>query len=156
MKIEVVNPETGEVHIAENTNINNLFIDWSSRFEMSDANIKKIIDNLDISADKKSLIYSFSKATIKAGEFFIKIGRKVIDLVCKLFTDYPSASFGLIFGAIAGFLVTSIPLLSGLASIITPILLAFGLTKGLSEDLKDKALSRKIAVINGQFSPLHT
>jgi len=155
MKIEGRNPESGETYQTKDNNVDSSFVDWSSTFEMSDSTVKKIIDNLELSADTKSLIYSFSKATIKAGEFVIKIGRKIIDFICKLFSDYPSASFGMIFGAIAGFLVASIPVLGVLASFITPILMAFGLAKGLNEDLKDKALARRIAEINGQFAPLH-
>ena len=41
-------------------------------FDMSDAAIRRVIDNLDVSADVKSLLYSFSKAMIKVGETIIK------------------------------------------------------------------------------------
>ncbi|RDH82478.1 MAG: hypothetical protein DIZ80_09310 [endosymbiont of Galathealinum brachiosum] len=156
MKIEGTNPDTGEVYQVEDDNINNEFIDWSSRLEVSDAKVKQMIDNLDISADSKSLLYAFTKATIKVGEYIIKIGRKIFDFICKIFTDHPSATFGVIFGAIAGFLIASIPVLGFvLGPIAGPILIVFGMVGGLKEDLKDKALSRKIAEINGKFEALH-
>lgn len=154
MKIEGTNPDTGEAYITEDNHVDKDFIDWSSIFEMTDVKVRKMIDDLDISADAKSLIYSFSKVTIKAGEFIIKIGRKIIDFICKLFSEFPNATFGMIFGAIAGFLVASIPVLGMIAPLITPILIGLGMAGGLKEDIRDKALVRKIAEINAQFSPL--
>jgi len=156
MIIKGVNPETNEEFQEEKNTVDREFVDWASVFEMTDEKIKKMIDNLDISADSKSLIYSFSKATIVAGEFVIKIGRKIVDFICRLFIDFPNVSFGMIFGAIAGFLVGAIPVLGVvLGPLLAPILVGFGLVLGLNEDIKDKALSRKIAEINGQFTSLH-
>jgi len=156
MNIEGKNPDTGEVYQTDDNSVDQDFIDWSSESQMSEAKVKSIIENLDVSADIKSLLFSVSKATIKAGQFVIKIGRKIIDYICKLFTEYPNSSFGMILGAIAGFLIAAIPILGAvLGPLIKPILIAFGLLGGLKEDLKDKALVRKIAEINGQFSPLH-
>lgn len=42
-----------------------------------------MIDGLDISADAKSLLFRFSKATITAGQHVIKLGRKIIDLAIR-------------------------------------------------------------------------
>ena len=147
--------ETGEKFEEHFENIDQDFIDSMSFFEMADEELKKFIENLNVSADIKSLLYSFSKATIKAGEFVLKIGRKIIDFVFLLYREYPSATFGMVFGAIAGFLVASIPLLGAvLGPIFTPIAIAIGLLGGLREDLKDKALIRRVAEINANFAPL--
>ena len=101
MKIQGINPETGEEYQSE-ANLNDSFIESMLNFDMSDEQIKKVIDNLNVSADVKSLLYAISKATIKAGQFVLKIGRKIIDFVCLIFKEFPNATFGLIFGAIAG------------------------------------------------------
>jgi len=155
MKVNGVNPETGETYQVESDDIDREFIGLMSIFDMTDEDVKRIIDNLNISADAKSLLYSFSRATIKAGEFIIKIGRKIVDYICKILKDFSNASFGLVFGAIAGFLVSSIPILGiVLGPLLTPLLMAFGMLGGLKEDLKDKALERRISEINGKFSPL--
>lgn len=157
MIISGVSPETGEMLQVESDEVNREFIESMSIFEKTDADVKRIIDNLDISADAKSLLYSFSSATIEAGEYIIKIGRKIIDYICKMLNEFPNATFGLVFGAIAGFLVSSIPILGFvLGAILAPLLMAFGLLGGLSEDLKDKALERRISEINGKFTPLRT
>ena len=61
----------------------------------------------------------------------------------------------MIFGAIAGFLVASIPILGVvLGPTFTPLAILLGLVSGLSQDFKDKALARLIAEINAKFNPL--
>jgi len=157
MKISGINPETGEKFQAEADGINTAFIQSMSDFEISEAGIKKMIDNLDISADAKSILHSLSTITIRAGEFILKIGRKLIDFVCSVFKDFPTASFGMVFGAIVGFLISSIPIIGAvLGSVVTPVLIALGLLAGAYEDIKDKNLSRKITEINAKFSALNT
>ena len=124
---------------------------------MSEAGIKKLIDNLNISADLKSMLHSISTVTIRAGEFILKIGKKIIDYVCYVLEKFPTASFGIVFGGIVGFLISSIPILGVvLGPVITPILIAFGLIAGAREDIKDSNLARKITEINAKFSALNT
>jgi len=157
MKIIATNPETGAEFQAESKSITSEFIAMMANFEMTDEGIKRVIDNLDVSADVKSLLYTFSKATIKAGEYVLKVGRKIIDFVCTLFREYRNASFGLIFGAIAGILISMVPIIGCvLGSVVTPILILMGMANGLYEDMKDKQLERKIAEITSKFSPLKT
>lgn len=155
MIVEGINPETGEKIQVEVSGFNEGNIEDLSVFKVSDADIKQTIDGLDISADSKSLLYSMSKTTIKAGQYIIKIGRKIIDGICRLFKEFPNASFGMIFGAIAGFLIIAIPFIGAfLSSVVTPLLIIFGMVKGISEDIKDKALERKISEVRGEFSSL--
>jgi len=155
VKIRGNNPETGEEFEDQAENIEKEFIESMSFFEMADEEIKKFIDNLNVSADVKALLHSFSKATLRIGERIVKIGRKIIEFVGKVFREFPNASFGLIFGAIAGFLISSIPILGlVLGPLVTPILMALGLIAGVVEDIKDKGLARKIAEINAKFDNL--
>lgn len=156
MKISGKNPESGEQVQIENDKIDNNFIKTMSIFDVSEEKVKVIINKLDISADAKSMLFTFSKATIRMGEKIIKIGRKIIDYICRVFSDFPSASFGLIFGAIAGFLISTIPILGVvLGPLFTPIAIIFGLVIGIKEDLKDKNLARKIQEVNLKFKPLN-
>ncbi len=155
MKVSGIDPETGSSHEYDATDVNDEFIESMSDFEMSDDKVKRLIDNLNVSADVKSLLYEFSKITIKAGEFVLKVGRKILDFICKLMDEYPSVTFGMVFGAIVGFLIASIPILGVvIGPVFTPIAIAFGLLSGLQEDLKDKNLAREIEKINASFSPL--
>lgn len=155
MLIRGVNPETGDVYEAKAKKVDNNFLKFLKDFEMSENGIQRLIDNLNISADAKSLLFSFSKATIKVGEYVIKVGRKIIDIVCKVCKEFPSATFGVIFGAVAGFLVSSVPVIGVvLGPVLTPLAMAAGLILGLVEDIKDKALLRKIKEAQASFSPL--
>ena len=157
MKVLGKNLETGEEFITESDDLDNKFIQSMSIFDMAEDKTKKIIDGLDISADAKSMLFSFSKVTIRAGETIIKIGRKIIDYICNVFTEFPSTSFGLLFGAIAGFLIASIPIIGVvLGPLFGPIAMILGLVGGLGEDLKDRALIRRVSEINAKFNPLTT
>ena len=156
MKISGKNQESGEEFKSESDYIDNVFVESMSVFGMAEERIKGIVDALNISTDAKSLLYSFSKVTIQVGEKIVKIGRKIIDYIFRVLTEFLSASFGMVFGAIAGFLISSIPVLGVvLRPLFTPIAIALGLVAGLKEDLKDKALARRVAEINAKFNPLN-
>lgn len=155
MKVTGIDPNTGKEVEVEIDNPEGGFFESMRDFEMSDDAIKRLIDKLDISADAKSLLYKFSKATIKAGEYIVKIGRKILDYVCLVYREFPKVTFGVIFGAIVGALISSIPILGlVLGPIVTPIVLAIGLVGGLVLDVQDKALERKITEKVATFSPL--
>jgi hypothetical protein len=156
VKVNAQNPETGEIYEEDIVEPSPGFLDEITSFELSDENIRRMIDNLSVSADVKVLLYKFSKATLKLGQVIVKIGRKIIDFVCLVYKEYPNATFGLIFGAIAGFLVGAIPLIGAvLGAFFTPIAMGLGLIGGLKEDLDNAALERRIAEINAKFEPLH-
>lgn len=157
MKVSGIDPQTGKTFEAEADGIDSNFISTMSEFEMSEAGIKKLIDNLNISADAKSILYSITTVTIRAGEFILKIGRKIVDFVCSIFKEFPTATFGMVFGGIVGVLISSIPVLGVvLGPIVTPILISLGLLAGAYEDIKDKNLFRKITEINAKFSALNS
>ena len=155
MKVIGKSQETGEEFQNNSATVDDKFIESMSLFDLTEKKLKEVLDGLDVSADVKSMLWSFSRVTIQAGQKIIKIGRKIIDYICRVFSEYPSTSFGLVFGAIAGFLIASIPILGVvLGPVFTPIAMAIGLIGGLKEDLTDKALERRIAEINAKFSPL--
>ncbi|WP_260292561.1 hypothetical protein [Sedimenticola hydrogenitrophicus] len=157
MQAKGTNSNTGEYFEVNLNGLDQSFIESMLKFDLPDNYVKKAIENLNVSADVKSMLYSFSKATLKVGEYILKIGRKIIDFVFQIYKEYPSATFGMIFGAIAGFLVSTIPIIGTLlGAFFTPIAIAIGLVGGIKEDLKDKALLRKIAEANAKFSPLGT
>lgn len=155
MKIHGVNPETGEEYEAEAESIDEEFIESMSTYDLPEDKIKKMIDNLNVSADVKSLLFDFTKVTIRVGRFILKVGRKLIDIICKLYEEYPGATFGMLFGAIVGVLASSIPILGiVLGPIVAPIAIGFGLIFGVLDDIKDKNLARRIVKMNAKFDPL--
>lgn len=155
MKVKGVDPNSGKEVEIEIENPEAVFFESMRNFDMSDEAIKRMIDKLNISADAKSLLFRLSKATITAGDFIIKIGRKILDVVCQTFKEFPMATFGIVFGSIVGTLISSIPILGIiLGPIVTPILMAIGVVGGLVLDFQDKLLERKIVKSVATFSPL--
>lgn len=155
MIIQGVNLETGQEFQTVAPEIDKSFLSSISDMSVSDEAIKKYIDNLNVSADVKSLLFQFTKITLKVGDFLLKIGRKIIEFVCLLYKEYKHATFGMLFGAIVGFLISSIPVLGViLGAVFTPIAIGLGLVLGLNEDIKDLQLERKIAAIVAKFDPL--
>ena len=157
MHLEAHNQSTGEHFSAEAPSLSDDNIRDLLSFDLSDAAIRRNIDNLSISADGKSALYAVSKLTVRAGQTIVYIGKKILDLISAVLRDFPSATFGLVFGAIIGALITSIPIIGFLLGpFITPIVLAFGLTVGAYQDIRDKSLARRIAEVNASFTSLKT
>jgi hypothetical protein len=93
---------------------------------------------------------------IQIGERIVKIGKKILSLIFTMCKEYPSTTFGAIFGATVGLLISSIPVLGFiLGPIALPLLIIVGIGVGAIEDIKDKMLARKIKEINAEFSPLN-
>jgi len=114
-------------------------------FDLSDQAIKRRIDKLDISAEGKSWLYRLSKATLRVGEFIIKVGKKILDVVFQIAREFRMAMIGTLFGLIAGALINSIPVLGVfLGPIVTPILMAIGFIGGTALDVNDKIIDKKI------------
>jgi hypothetical protein len=157
MIIQGTNLETGLEFKTVIEDLNQDFLASINNFSLTDDEIRKSIDNLNVSADVKSLLFQFTKVTLKAGDFLLKIGRKIIEFVCLMYREYKNATFGMLFGAIVGLLLASIPVLGViLGPLFTPIAIGLGLVLGLNEDIKDKQLERKIAEINAKLAPLKT
>lgn len=154
MKVKGVSPDGKTQLEFESTSIDADCINRLTRFDLSEEGIRKAIDGLSVSADVKSLLFALSNASITIGRQMIRIGRKVIDFVCKLLNEFPKLTFFALLGAIVGFLVASIPLLGMvLGPIVTPIAIAVGAAFGAFEDLKDQALKRKITEFHAEFAP---
>lgn len=157
MRIIGTDPSTGKQVAIESADANKDFVDAMMNFSLTDEDIKHLIDKLDVSADIKSALFTFSRTTIRIGHSVLKIGRKIIDYIATIFKEFPNASFGMIFGAIVGFLISSIPFIGVvLGPIVTPIIIALGIFVGVYNDIQDKALLRRITEVNSSFYAFKT
>lgn len=126
-----------------------------NRTTNSESKIKSTLENLNISADAKSALYTIINTTVQAGRFIVKIGRKILDIVIETLNNFPNASFGLVLGGIMGILVASVPLIGAiLAPFIAPLAMIYGFVRGMERDLKDKNLAHAIAAANAKFDHL--
>ena len=154
MQIHAQDPESGEEfsRVADGLDeatINGFF----NTFDVSDEGLRKWIGGLPFSADAKAILYRIASATIRAGEFVIKIGRKILEVIYHLVREFPKATFWLIIGAVLGSLAASIPIIG---FVIGPLIMALGVAKGAYEEIKDAAMRRKVQESMVGFEALRT
>jgi hypothetical protein len=155
VKVISIDPKTGKEVVTEIADPDPSFFSFVAGTDLTDEQIKSLIDRMNVSADVKALLYSFSKATIKAGKVILKIGRKIIDILFAVVRAFPNITFGVIFGLIVGALVASIPILGAVfGSLATAIAVAFGIAIGAKADLLEGDMGKRIEGILAQFSPL--
>lgn len=155
MIVEAVDPETGKTIQMECAAESEDEIRDLLSFDLSEEALKKRIDALAVSADAKSVLFTIAKTTIRVGAMVLKIGRKVLDIVTNILVEFPTASSGMIFGAVFGFLVTTVPVI-GLVfgPFVTTLAIAFGFAAGAMQDLGNMALERRIKSSVASFETL--
>ena len=130
-------------------------------YEFTREQVRKRIDNLNVSADAKVLLASILEKSIEvvtvAGKVVIWIGRKILDVVLFLLREFPNAAFGVIFGLVVGYLIGLIPVIGFLIGpLVGTILAAFGFVQGTAQDLREKDIRRRTVEICRQFNSLKT
>lgn len=109
------------------------------------AALARRVEQLDISADAKSILISIADITATAGETVIVIGRQILGFIFDLFRQYPNSSFGIIAGFVVGTLIGAIPFVgAALAAVFTPLLMALGLAKGAVVDIGNAEIRSRI------------
>ena len=155
MLVEVVDPETGRAMQMECAAQCHEEIRDLLPFDLSEEALKKRLGVLAISADAKSILFTIAKTTIRVGSVVFKVGRKVLDLITTVISDYPMTSTGTIFGAIFGYLVTSVPIIGMLLGpFVGTLAIAVGFAAGAIQDLGNKALERRILSSVATFDTL--
>jgi len=155
MIVEAVEPESGKTMQMECAAESEGEIRDLLSFDLSEVLLKKRIDALAISADAKSILFTIAKTTIRVGSMVVKIGRKVLDTITTILAEFPMASTGTIFGAIFGYLVTSVPIIGFVfGPFIGALAIAFGFAVGAIQDMGNKALERRIRLSVVSFETL--
>lgn len=155
MQISGIASDTGEERTDEIPEVSLDNLKQLTSLDLSSKQLKARIDNLSISADVKVLLFQIATKVLKVGETVIRIGQKVIEAVLKVLSMYPHTSFRFVFGAIAGALIGSIPLIGWvLGPLVTPILMALGLLSGAMQDFSEKAIETRVKASLTPFAPL--
>ncbi len=146
MKTYAENSKTGKGFSGEAAKLNEKTIgSFFDKFNVSEEEIDRWIRGLAISADAKMIMSDIAKTTIRAGDFVIRIGRKILDVIEWLLREFPKATLGLILGAVIGTLVISIPVIGVvIGPLFKTIVMVLGITIGSVEDIKDKNMARRI------------
>ena len=131
--------------------------DFFNTFCVSDEDLKRWMDSLDVSADAKAVLHKIGQANIRAGGLVVRIGRKTLDVIGFLLREFPFMTFGAIFGAVVGALVITIPVIG---FVIGPSFKAFaiaaGMALGLIEDKMEKSIKRCVQEAILSFEKLRT
>ncbi|WP_170560500.1 hypothetical protein [Ruegeria lacuscaerulensis] len=155
MKVSGIADDTGEAVTQEISDVSSEELQSMASLGLSSGELKAKIDNLAISADAKALLFQVATKVIRVGETVIKIGQKILETVLEVIKTYPNTTFGVVFGAIAGTLISSIPVIGWvLGPIVTPILILFGMSAGAVMDISDKALERRVMSSLAEFDAL--
>jgi len=153
--VEAMNPETGKAIQMECAAEKEDEIRDLLSFDLSEDALKKRLNALAISADAKSMLFTIAKTTIKVGSMVLKIGRKILDIVTAILGEFPMASTGTVFGAIFGYLVTSVPIIGLIfGPFVGTLAIAFGFASGAMQDLGNRALERRIKSSVASFDSL--
>jgi hypothetical protein len=155
MKVEAVDPTTGEKISADLTPEQVAGLENLDQERMSDSKLNTYINDMNLSAGEKAFILDMKTATLRSGEKTIQVGRRVIEIAVALQAQFPLTTFGLIVGLVTSILIASIPILGSiLGGVVTPIAITIGLAWGFSEDFKDKALYQKFTDATAKFDRL--
>lgn len=155
MIVDAIEPKTGKAVRLECAAQSESEIRDLLSFDLSEEALRKRIGALEISADAKSLLFTVAKTTITVGTTVIKIGRKVLDVITTLLAEFPMTSAVTVFGAIFGFLISSIPVIGFvLGPLVGALAVALGFAIGAIQDLGNKALERRIMASVASFDSL--
>lgn len=153
MKVEATNPVTGSKEEKEFAGIDKDYVETFNSTEADDHLIRNYIENLNVSADIKSVLIKVAQLSVKAGQYIIKIGRKIFDIVLRILKEFPNALFGIVLGGVFGILVASIPFIGSLiAPLFTSLAMLSGFLFGVKQDISDKRLENAIARAQAGFS----
>ena len=143
--VEAIDPRTGKTVQSECVAESQDDIRDLLSFDLSEDALKQRIGKLSISADAKSILFTIAKTTIVVGSTVLRIGRKILDIITSVLSEYPMASTGTIFGVIFGYLVSSVPIIGFIfGPLVGTLAIAFGFAAGEMQDLGNKALERRI------------
>lgn len=135
MIMEIIDPITGKPFHVEAVEISLGDIEQLRTFHFSAEALRAQLDQLNLSADTKLILFKLADFTVRVGNVILKIGKKVLDVALQLFSSYPHTGFGIILGGVLGILIAFIPVLGPpLSSLLTPIMMVMGMLHGFSRD----------------------
>lgn len=145
MLVEVTNPETMQLVAVEVDSIDIDALKEHFRQNYSAAEFSRMIDNLNIPAEAKTLLTELLNFTIKVGTVVLEVGKKIIEVVKLLAKNFPNITAGMIIGLTLSFLVSCIPVLGPLLGwIFTPLLLLLGVGAGVLKEYENTELGKAL------------
>ena len=121
--------------------------------------IKSFLDNSDLSADLKALLYDVAKVSVKIGEAVVAIGRRIFEIASVLGSKFPNLTIGILVGLTVAAVISStlgtVPVIGvGLAAILSKLVVLLGVGKGFIDDLRNNAARTEMDRVSAQFNAL--
>ena len=121
--------------------------------------IKSFLDNSDLSADLKALLYDVAKVSVKIGEAVVAIGRRIFEIASVLGSKFPNLTIGILVGLTIAAVISStlgtVPVIGvGLAAILSKLVVLLGVGKGFIDDLRNNAARTEMDRVSAQFNAL--
>jgi len=125
--------------------------------------IKTHIDNTELSADMKAILYDIAKVTVKIGETVIAIGRRIFEIAASLISKFPNLTIGTLVGLVVatviGGTLGAITIMgatpfAGLAALLSKLAVLLGIGKGFIDDLRNNAAKVEMDRVAAQFNTL--
>ena len=155
MRIKAANPETGKSFSGEAPKLNEITIkEYFNITDKTKAEIRRLIDNQDLSAEAKNILYNVAKTTVQAGSLVVNIGLKILDVAISMLAEYRNTAFLSIIGLVLGSIVSTVPVIGILFGPLFGLLI--GGVFGVIEDLKDRKMKRRIQEVCIEFQKFQT
>ena len=121
--------------------------------------IKSFLDNSDLSADLKALLYDVAKVSVKIGEAVVAIRRRIFEIASILGSKFPNLTIGTLVGLTVAAVISStlgtVPVIGvGLAAILSKLVVLLGVGKGFIDDLRNNAARTEMDRVSAQFNAL--
>ena len=125
--------------------------------------IKTHIDNTDLSADMKAMLYDIAKVTVKIGETVVAVGRRIFKIATSLISKFPNLTFGtlvslavatVIGGTLGAITIAGVAPFAGLAALLSKLVVLLGVGKGFIDDLRNNAAKAEMDRVAAQFDVL--
>lgn len=150
-----------ETHISDQKSSHSEFIDDRELPDLdalqegiiSKRKVFKFIENLEISADLKALLFSMTETAITIGEVLLPIGRVVISFAIELAKLFPALTFAVVFAKLLPAIAAAGIIKVGLAKLIAPLLPMLGAYVDYEGMKTDNRLQNMIDRIASKFFP---
>ena len=125
--------------------------------------IKSFLDNSNLSADMKALLYDVARVTVKIGATVIAIGRRIFEIASALVSKFPNLTIGTLVGLVVAAVIGStlgavtiggVAPFAGLAAILSKLVVLLGVGKGFIDDLRNNAAKVEMDRVSAQFNAL--
>ncbi|KUJ83430.1 hypothetical protein AWR36_006100 [Microbulbifer flavimaris] len=149
MIVEVISPATGKRYRVRIDGLTEEVLVDLEREYASEEQLQSHLEALPLPAEVKCLLARLARVTLRVGRRLLRIGRRLLEIVLMLCARFPGAGLGLLTGALLTYVVACLPFLGAiLADFLGPLLMLFGLGRGLWQDLTNRAPEAAATIVS--------